>query len=581
MIGAGEKIVGTMGDTISDDTAAAEPLDKKTEAMFLSLMDQYRTRGIRARDAFLYDQQVFERELNARLTKVDELEVMSGIDDSGVRKEYTDYLGHRITVYVLEGYPFEMLMTAIYGTSSESGFVAKTLAEARLNKPELWMKSRDEAVVEAGSHYGQKGVCSDTISCSYRDSSAHFDTFLGEGKLWYCFDHVAANSVKVTAEMDGNVQGLTPDSFDIPMQLRHETWRQKVGAGALPPYKSENRIDVKRVDNFPTHAYNYDKYSLALYNEVAMARYDEMGNPIEPDYIASDSATVGSISEIQKKHAAFFDVPIVLVDVWRYEYPMSEKEKKDFIADYEEQIADGISQVDSVIEKEVNTIKELLNNLSSKDYDKWSEAERVDNPEIYSLVRKKKIIEVSPENEDDKKNRIGDYEDRLQEIIQRGLDELNRSLERRHCYERYIKNRLRSFGEFCDKLIAAPRSEWSKEQVEACKAELTESERFMEIARDLDLLKRATPLNEEDKKARLDAISDEIKKQIAREVSNSERALHILAETAPEEWSTEDKEREGELYSCSSMLYSQKKIYTKLTEGRDGAPAMDSRPIID
>ena len=580
-------------DTHASNEQVGE-LDEETKEIFLNIMDQYRsknpketnnksgmapdenTNGIKARDAFLYDQRVFETELNSRLTKVEELEAMSNIEGSGVKKDVIDYIypdtgkNCQITVYTLQDYPYEML------TSSQGSYMNRdeedgNKIKARFLHPELWMKTKQESMAEAGQQWGQKGLYTDTISSSYSDSSEHSETFLN-GDLVYGFDHVLPNSVKNTSERDAEVQGRTPDSFDIPKQLNGETWSNAEDGSALHP-KSENRIEIKHVDDFPTNDQihgNKMMFDIQQYNEIAHSRYDETGNPIKPDFIrlTNNYDKAENIDDIVKKHAAFFNIPIVRTNIKSNSHQPIDEDR--ILIDYTiKRKKEEKEKIDTLISEKVGTMEQELHILSETSPENWKKHDSLNNKELYKLTQEQATIKMLPTNEAEKANKIQELKQDLDTLFKDIVSKVEKDYKSSTKTDPEILTReISIFEQTLHNLASKPIEKWDKHDEKWIKSNLLDDEegKLRKLAKDIQIIEGAPPINEKDKETQINNIEDRKEQYILDRTSRLGQRLRSLAATPSEKWSDEAKRSEQSLLAYLIPFEQEQKILREQIE---------------
>lgn len=227
-------------------------------------------------------QELFERELNGRLTTVGQLIDAIKAGESGIRGHSISYDGAWIPVITLEGFPYAMLTHTVdyrgkdVEGNNESG---RKTAQAVVDDPSIWAEDLNK--VQAQSDYGvafKKNTRGNVLSASYTNSEHNMQTsFLKTGRdLTYGFNGVNPDSVIRVVNSDG----MTPNMIGEDPTQMHRT-------GYL-----------RELEETPTHAYN----------EVTLRRYDPNGKPKLPDYIVAKD---GQISEAALRHAKYFGIPIV------------------------------------------------------------------------------------------------------------------------------------------------------------------------------------------------------------------------------------------------------------------------------
>ncbi|MBQ3474075.1 hypothetical protein IJH24_01430 [Candidatus Saccharibacteria bacterium] len=223
-------------------------------------------------------QEIVERELNAKLLKVDDLEDESLVEGSGVEKRFVSFEDVDIPVYDLKGFPFSILSTTIdYRRFNKPGEIGTETYKKVMENPAVWAERRDEA--EKASGFGTRGpdARGDTICTSYRNSERNLGVS-SYGDLVYGFEKVDADSVIIVKNGDagsGNMIGKSNTSVSDPDAISD----LEMGYGS--------------------------------YNEITLRRYSEDGIPKKPDYIIVEN---GVITEESLRHAKFFSIPIINIE---------------------------------------------------------------------------------------------------------------------------------------------------------------------------------------------------------------------------------------------------------------------------
>lgn len=233
-------------------------------------------------------QESVEQELNSKLLTTEQLELEILDDNPDVTKDLIDFEETNITVYNLHGIPFSILSTTIDYRKGSHHTGSQTYLEV-MEHPEMWAERRDQA--ESSSSFGttNQDARGDTVSASYYNSESNFDNHVS-GELKYGFDHVDADSIISITNSDGS----TANNIG-----RGDT---RLNMGSLDIIKS---LEGPGGDG--------------VYNEVCMRRYSENGFPKKPNYIIVED---GKITDVVKRHAKFFGIPIINIDTNAYHEKM-------------------------------------------------------------------------------------------------------------------------------------------------------------------------------------------------------------------------------------------------------------------
>ena len=263
-------------------------------------------------------QELLERGLNERILKVDQLEEEVSVENPEVEKSTESYEGREIPVYTLHGFPMKMLThTVDFRRSSIPGVIGTETYKAVMDDPSVWDTRRDIAEKAEGFGTRSSNARGDTISASYRNSEHNLSSRV-EGELVYGFDHVDADSV-------------------VLISIRDRGTKNMAGTIETEIYDPD-QIDILE-----------GAQSSGSYNEILLRRYSENGMPKRPDYIVVED---GKITETVLKHAKYFNIPIINLDMAQY----NERLKK-----HGEEVLESISEEDSYQEID-GKLAELLSN---------------------------------------------------------------------------------------------------------------------------------------------------------------------------------------------------------------------------
>lgn len=205
-------------DALTSDYTGGRGRDPKfqDERDFVQKMDEYRrgklegdTHTIGKTEKFRNQrsQEFFEREINSRLTDIEELEIYSGVEGSGVEKTSIKYDNQEIPIYNLSDYPIRFIQTVLdYKkdlSEDDKRLNQKTISkmEEVLNDPSIWnTHEADMNLTDDDLQNGRQGK-SNRISVSYincGDAESLRRRFNGD--CCYGFSHLEGNSV-IDADM--------------------------------------------------------------------------------------------------------------------------------------------------------------------------------------------------------------------------------------------------------------------------------------------------------------------------------------------------------------------------------------------
>lgn len=260
-------------------------------------------RNERAREAI-------ERDFNSEMTNVDDLVELADAGDKGLSSETIDYRGRPIKIVTASNYPLKFLQHALDyrldrdGEPFSTNNVGANTAQRLLNDPSMWTRRESETSVQTG--FDEDLIPnreSNGISTSYIDTDYNLQNAIesnGVNGVTYLFSHIPADSLVLLVNGDAG---------------------SSANAGRVKSHiKAEKDLDSETSYHI-SGGYSPEKLAQAngrnssFYNETLLRRYDQTGNPLLPNAIL---AYDGNITENAKKHAAFFNVPIINIETAAY-----------------------------------------------------------------------------------------------------------------------------------------------------------------------------------------------------------------------------------------------------------------------
>ena len=289
--------------------------------------DNHKNRLLRNQRA----QEIVERDLNSRLLKIDYLETEVISENPEVKKHFVSFEGADIPVYDLKGIPFSILSTTVDYKNVKGGRSYET-ARMVLENPAVWTERRDEVEETKGFGTGHTDERADTICTSYWNSERNLDSYVSGRTLMYGFDHVESDSIIQACDGDGGTNST-------------------YGRAETEVSSPDAISSLEKPSTSKRH-----------YNEVTLRRYTENGMPKKPDYIIVEK---GKITEESLRHAKFFKIPIVNVELSVYEEKANKKG---------EEIIASISEKDSYEE-----LDKKIAELQSMSYFKTSKYQAIED----------------------------------------------------------------------------------------------------------------------------------------------------------------------------------------------------------
>ena len=282
-----EKEANRLMKRAEEERATAEKEKKLKEEMLINsiavnhqISNNEKIRGFRRERV----QEIVERELNSKIMKIDNLEEELLSENPGIGKREIKYGEGDITVYDLNGLPFSMLTHAVDYHGTEVDGKGTETAKKILENPTIWTEDLYEAKKDPGFAQRGSNTRGNTISTSYTNSEHNLETRFVGNKLTYGFDHIDADSIISVINGDGATANM---------------------AGERKTTVTNVKI-IKDLENSPAIGYN----------EILLRRYSENGYPKKPDYIVVQD---DKISEEAMKHAEYFKIPIVNINLQAYD----------------------------------------------------------------------------------------------------------------------------------------------------------------------------------------------------------------------------------------------------------------------
>lgn len=234
-----------------------------------------------------FNREKTETAFNTKLTKIDTITSAAEVPGSGVTERIEKYLDKEIPIYDLQGFPFVALTTGL-GYKTEGNTNYETSIKA-VEDPAFFARKLRDIPSEEWTPNEKVNSISNTISLSYSNT----DTIGYRG---------IGNQVNGNAPFYG---------FD---HIRPSTYLKANQGDA----RTGSHVDDKRFSTVITTPEDLEKPQewYTPYNEVAVLRYDEDGNPPRPDYIFTLD---NHIPEASLKHAAYYNIPIVNLQTSAYQ----------------------------------------------------------------------------------------------------------------------------------------------------------------------------------------------------------------------------------------------------------------------
>lgn len=239
-------------------------------------------------------QELFERDFNRELTKVEDLKLAIEAGEKGIAGgtfEIPSSDGNKYEIFLiaLKGYPFKTIQSDITLTNTndisnagDTAFLNRT-GEALRKDPSLWVRKKSEV-----DDLGKKS--SAIFSASYYDTEIGVPEMMG-GLCSYGFDHVRPNTVIDVVKGDANT---VPYKDSASPEFGYIEGRSN----------EKQPIELNELADVGHSIWN-------RCNEIVINRYDDSGNPQKPDYILARGRE--GVNGLTVKHAAYHNVPLICI----------------------------------------------------------------------------------------------------------------------------------------------------------------------------------------------------------------------------------------------------------------------------
>jgi hypothetical protein len=262
-----------------------DEMEKREEAL-----SQYRAKS-----------EAFRMDFNERATGPEQFEEWIRTGEEGISVEEIEYEGKKIKVYHLTGHKFLALVHTIDYRGSKADKIVNPevykKSRAIRENPGAWVTTPKENNPENVSNGLAKSPTANNVSSSLVSDEVPEGSWGDDEKaIYYGFSNLGLRGIIASGRGDRGV---------------HQGWTSEI----------TDEKDVREINTID------DIEKANTVNEVAFDRYDEdNGRPILPDFIycPNGTTTVDDLTDDQKRHAAYFDVPIVIMHMDAYKKEQNE-----------------------------------------------------------------------------------------------------------------------------------------------------------------------------------------------------------------------------------------------------------------
>lgn len=229
-------------------------------------------------------QEILEKLFNKKLTKLEDIDLDSSIEGSGVVKRESD----GVLFYDMKGYQFRFLQHGInYKSHSDGELIGSKTSRELISNPSLWERTRASIGQTGGQEASSK---SNIIATSYINTETNLNGW-GRNLICYGFDHISPSSLIAS----------------LP------------GDGGTPTHIEDGVINLIINPDF-LGTPEYIETGKSFYTEVDLKRYDSNGKPKLPrflvvrDWVGQSPKT----KEVFLRHAKHFNIPIINIETQFY-----------------------------------------------------------------------------------------------------------------------------------------------------------------------------------------------------------------------------------------------------------------------
>ncbi len=274
-----------------------------------------------AMDSYRAASEAFRMDFNEHATGPEQFAEWVASEEDGIAEEETEFEGKRIKVYHLTGHKFLALVHCIDyrgGKAYEKIFpeIYKK-SKAIRDDPSNWETTPlDNNPKNTNTGTAKTGSANNISTSLVSDKVPNGHWIDDRGAIYYGFSNLGLRGVITAGDHDMRTQQgwtsrVTSEDFhEVDSSKQTPEWADSgVGEAGFPRAIPKRKAIEERSDA----------------NEVAIDRYEEdSGRPILPNFIYCPELPTCSVDELsdgQKRHAAYFNIPIVILHRDAYEKP--------------------------------------------------------------------------------------------------------------------------------------------------------------------------------------------------------------------------------------------------------------------
>lgn len=303
-----------------DDGSWASVADVPFKTWGDELKDKMKKRK-EALDSYRAASEAFRMDFNEHATGPEQFAEWVASEEDGISEEETEFEGKKIKVYHLTGHEFLALVHCIdYRGSKATERIFPEIykkSKAIRDDPSNWETTPlDNNPKNTNTGTAKTGSANNISTSLVSDKVPNSHWIDDRGAIYYGFSNLGLRGVITAGDHDMHTQqGWTS-------RVMSEDFHEVVPSGQAPEWTDGGVLKT----NFPRTIPKIDAIEERdVGNEVAIDRYEEdSGRPLLPNFIYCPELPTCSVDELsdgQKRHAAYFNIPIVILHRDAYKKP--------------------------------------------------------------------------------------------------------------------------------------------------------------------------------------------------------------------------------------------------------------------
>lgn len=293
-----------------------ESWDSVADVPFKTWADEVEDKKVKrkeALDSYRAASEAFRMDFNERATGPEQFAEWIASEEDGISEEEIEFEGKRIKVYHLTGHNFLALVHCIdyRGGKAYERIYPEIYKKSRAIKddPSNWETMPPENNPQNTNTGVAKTSSANNISTSLVSDKVPSGHWIDDRKaIYYGFSNLGLRGVITAGSHDMQTQqGWTS-------RVNSEDFHKIISSGNTPEWADDGVGVVGFPRAIPTISTIEERNDS---NEVAIDRYEEdNGCPILPNFIYCPELSTYSVDELtddQKRHAAYFNIPIVIL----------------------------------------------------------------------------------------------------------------------------------------------------------------------------------------------------------------------------------------------------------------------------